>query len=68
MKTTLSEKLERDEERGLSTLEYVVLFVVIVVGALTLWSKLGGQLDNGSDTLNETLDRASKPVVEAPEP
>jgi hypothetical protein len=33
-------KLARDQQ-GLSTLEYTILFVIIVVGALSLWSKLG---------------------------
>jgi Flp pilus assembly pilin Flp len=40
MGMSLFKKLARDES-GLSTLEYTILFVIIVVGALTLWSKLG---------------------------
>jgi Flp pilus assembly pilin Flp len=43
MKNALLKKLARDE-RGLSTMEYAVLFVIIVVGALTLWTKLGDTL------------------------
>lgn len=53
MKSALSKQVARDQH-GLSTLEYVILFVMIVVGALTLWSKLGGEwsddLDDGAGT------------------
>jgi hypothetical protein len=31
-------------EQGLSTLEYAVLFIVIVVGALMVWRSLGNSL------------------------
>ena len=52
------DKLARDQ-RGLSTLEYVVLFVIIVVGALTFWSKLGGKLtenlSGGTDAFNRVV-------------
>lgn len=40
MGMSLFKKLAHDQ-RGLSTLEYTILFVIIVVGALTLWSKFG---------------------------
>lgn len=40
MRMSLFKKLTRDQS-GLSTLEYTILFVIIVVGALTIWSKLG---------------------------
>ncbi|MBN1654446.1 MAG: hypothetical protein JXA30_11810 [Deltaproteobacteria bacterium] len=32
------------DRAGLSTMEYAVLFVVIVVGALAAWGALGGDL------------------------
>ena len=55
-------KLARDE-RGMSTLEYVVLFVIIVVGALTFWSKLGGKLtenlSGGTDAFNRVVSGES---------
>lgn len=55
-------KLARDQ-RGMSTLEYAVLFVIIVVGALTFWSKLGGKLtDNlsgGTDAFNRVVSGGS---------
>lgn len=63
MKISLFKKLARDQ-RGLSTMEYAVLFVIIVVGALTFWSKLGGRLtDNlskGTDKFEETLGGVNK--------
>ena len=43
MRMSLFKKLARDQS-GLSTLEYTILFVLIVVGALTIWSKLGQPL------------------------
>ena len=58
MKNTQIKKLLRDE-RGLSTMEYAVLFVIIVVGALALWSNLGRslqtQITNGQQTFNSEL-------------
>ena len=50
-------------QSGMSTLEYAVLFVIIVVGALTFWSKLGGKLtDNlsgGTDAFNRVVSGSS---------
>lgn len=48
MKSALSKQGDR-EQHGLSTLEYVILFLIIVVGALTLWSKLGNELSEDLD-------------------
>jgi Flp pilus assembly pilin Flp len=54
-------KLSKDE-RGLSTMEYAVLFVVIIVGAIATWSALGqnmfDQLSEGADTFEENLHPA----------
>jgi Flp pilus assembly pilin Flp len=48
------------DQRGLSTMEYAVLFVIIVVGAVGLWSELGDdladQVDRGSTHFTETVD------------
>jgi Flp pilus assembly pilin Flp len=59
MKNLFIKHLARDE-RGLSTMEYAVLFVVIVVGAITLWSQLGDDLadniEKGSETFSTTLE------------
>lgn len=58
MKNTQIKKLLRDE-RGLSTMEYAVLFVIIVIGALALWSSLGNslktQISNGQQQFDGTL-------------
>jgi Flp pilus assembly pilin Flp len=58
MKKTLMQ-LVRDQ-RGLSTMEYAVLFVIIVVGAVGLWSTLGDdladQVDRGTQTFNDTVE------------
>ena len=60
MKNMLT-KLAKDQ-RGLSTMEYAVLFVIIVVGAIALWMNLGeslaGQVADGTDTFNGELDTA----------
>lgn len=61
MNIALLKKLARDE-RGLSTMEYAVLFVIIVVGALTLWSNLGeslkGKLTSGTGQFDSTLNQS----------
>lgn len=69
MKSALSKQVAR-EQHGLSTLEYVVLFVIIVVGALTLWSKLGVELSDNLDDGAGTFDKAesSDGSPEAPAP
>ena len=52
------------DERGLSTMEYAVLFVIIVVGALTLWSNLGDKLKSnlstGTEKFDSTLQQSQK--------
>jgi len=50
------------DQHGLSTLEYALLFLVIIVGALALWRKLGTSLATnvgaGQHALSQTLDSA----------
>jgi len=57
-KNTGIKKFVRDQ-RGLSTMEYAVLFVIIVVGALALWTKLGktlaDQVSQGTQTFDKSL-------------
>ncbi|MBN1653748.1 MAG: hypothetical protein JXA30_08230 [Deltaproteobacteria bacterium] len=52
----------RKDQRGLSTMEYAVLFVVIVVGALVAWGQLGSDLQTkvttGTGSFNTTIDEA----------
>ena len=58
----MMKKLARDQ-RGLSTMEYAVLFVIIVVGALSLWGALGdklkGNLQSGTGKFGSALDPIS---------
>ena len=65
MKSALSKHVDRDQH-GLSTLEYVILFVIIVVGALTLWSKLGGELSDNLDDGAGTFDKPESSFKAAP--
>ena len=69
MKSALSKTVDRDQH-GLSTLEYVILFVIIVVGALTLWSKMGGEwsdnLDDGAGTFDKPESAFEAPPTQAP--
>jgi Flp pilus assembly pilin Flp len=48
------------DQRGLSTMEYAVLFVIIVVGAVGLWSQLGtdlaDQVDRGTTNFVDTVE------------
>ena len=54
-------KLAKDQ-RGLSTMEYAVLFVIIVVGAIVLWTNLGTSLAEnvaaGTETFSGELENA----------
>lgn len=34
----------RRDERGLSTVEYIILMVVVVVGAVGTWNSIGGKV------------------------
>jgi Flp pilus assembly pilin Flp len=67
MKSALSKQVVR-EQHGLSTLEYVILFVIIVVGALTLWSKLGGELSDNLDDGAGTFDKPESVYEAVPKP
>jgi Flp pilus assembly pilin Flp len=67
MKSALSKQVASDQH-GLSTLEYVILFVIIVVGALTLWSKLGGELSDNLDDGAGTFDKPESADEAAPSP
>ena len=52
------------DRRGISTLEYAVIFITILIGGLALWSKLGksmnDQVSNGATTLNAVLGAAQQ--------
>lgn len=53
MKLANIRKLARDQ-KGLSTVEYTVLLVLIVAVSVGLWNSLGGQL---ADTLSESTEQ-----------
>lgn len=59
MTTSTSRCCPLTDQRGLSTMEYAVLFIIILVGAIVAWSTLGedleAQLRGGTETVNETL-------------
>lgn len=50
-----SAKLLWKDERGLSTVEYIVLLAVIVVGAIGIWKSIGGSLMESLHDADEQL-------------
>ena len=50
------------DQRGLSTIEYAVLFVLVVIGSIVVWKKLSASLDQqvsiGTEQFNRTLGSA----------
>jgi Flp pilus assembly pilin Flp len=50
--------LQRDQ-RGLSTVEYTVLLVLILAGAITLWKEIGGKVKSGLTNANTQLSKVS---------
>jgi Flp pilus assembly pilin Flp len=44
MKQANARSTLRRDQRGLSTVEYTVLLVLILAGAITLWKQLGGDV------------------------
>ena len=54
----------RSDEAGPSTMEYAVLFVIIVVGGLSIWTTLGSKLEKqvkaGQSKFETTLSEKSK--------
>jgi Flp pilus assembly pilin Flp len=65
-KKSLIKRLTRDQ-RGLATMEYGVLFVIIIVGAVIIWSKLGStmtdKLSKGTDDVAATMDKSAPSVA-----
>ncbi|MCP4444071.1 MAG: hypothetical protein GY811_01835 [Myxococcales bacterium] len=49
------ENLTRDT-RGLSTVEYLILLVVIGVAGITVWQKVGESIDNKATSSRQSLD------------
>ena len=48
------------DERGMSTVEYVILLAVIVVGAVGVWTNIG-------DKVHDSLGAAEKEILLLPE-
>jgi Flp pilus assembly pilin Flp len=53
--------LQRDQ-RGLSTVEYTVLLVLILAGAITLWKDLGTKVHGQLKGSNEAFNKNVKPI------
>jgi hypothetical protein len=52
------------DRRGISTMEYAVIFIVILIGGLALWKNLSrtlsGEVTTGNATLDATLGAAQR--------
>lgn len=59
MRRMFTRSLFRDE-RGLSTLEYAILLVLILVGSIQLWTTLGKDLQTGLKTGTTEFGKAIK--------
>lgn len=44
------------DERGMSTIEYVILLAVIVVGAVSVWNQIGSKFKKSLGAANEELN------------
>jgi len=52
------------DERGLSTVEYVILLVLIAAGGVALWVKLGSSINGKLNSANSELDAVSVDAVQ----
>jgi Flp pilus assembly pilin Flp len=52
------------DQRGLSTVEYVIILVLIAAGAVGTWSKFGGTITGKIDSANTEM--SSKVVITPP--
>lgn len=43
--------------RGMSTVEYVILLVVLVVGAVQVWQRIGGHVKDGLGAAEGELEQ-----------
>lgn len=64
MKSTSSRRVAAPslfrDERGLSTVEYVILLAVIVVGAVSIWNQIGGKFKASLGNADQELEQLSK--------
>lgn len=56
-KNTKSSKSLLRDERGLSTIEYVILMAIVVIGAVGVWNEIGAKFKG---TLGESRDDVNK--------
>jgi len=52
------------DDRGMSTVEYIILMAVIVVGSVGVWNTIGTKVKTelrGADTSVQTLDSTTMP-------
>lgn len=48
------DKSLKNDTRGLSTVEYLILLVVIAVASIGIWNKIGGEVkDHAQNSLDE---------------
>ena len=45
----------KQDTRGLSSVEYLILLVLIGVAGITVWKKIGGTIDRQANESNTTL-------------
>ena len=45
----------KQDTRGLSSVEYLILLVLIGVAGITVWKKIGGTIDEQATTADQTL-------------
>ncbi|GEM_PF-798802 len=51
----------RADERGMSTVEYVILLAVIVVGAVGLWNQIGGKIKDKLGEAQQEIETVGAP-------
>ena len=55
-KPSQSPSLRRDEA-GVSTVEYVIILILVVIGATVAWQRFGESLDSKIVTLTEQIEQ-----------
>jgi Flp pilus assembly pilin Flp len=56
----------RRDERGLSTVEYVILLVLMAVAGITIWNTLGGTVVKKITESNERIDKEISTTDKSP--
>jgi len=56
VRSRLSSSTIVQDERGLSTVEYVILLVLIAAACVALWVKLGGTIQRKIGEANDKID------------